>query len=569
MYGYAALVVIAVLAPLVRAGYVLRYDMVFVPRQPLRWDLVVPTDTAPRAVPLDALVSLSALIAPGWLVQRVVLAGLLAAATVGAARLVPARRPLTRVVAALAYAWTPFLAERLLIGQWGLLLCYAALPWLVRASRDLRLGRPGAGVRVVLAAACASATPTGGLVALACTLVLGAPARRHGPRHQWGRRLAVFAAVAALDAPWLLLGATWWSPAVTSADVVNAFSARAENWGGALVALLGTGGIWSAMAVPASRTGPLVPLFTLAVLAVAAIGFARLRRRWPDGTATRLAVLCGGSLLLAAMGALPGTRGALRSAVDLLPGAGLFRDGQKFLIPYALGLALCLALGAERLADAVTARLTAGAGRLVLAGFALLPVVLLPDLAWGAGGKLRPVSYPAEWTTVADIVAAEPGPVVSLPLSAYRDYPWNPGAVVLDPMERYLASPVVIDDRLRVGDMVTRGESDAAAGVRARLAAGRPVAGDHVRWVLVQRDTGGTVPATALAGLTPVHRGAVLELFRNPGYRSTGRAPVRGLVGYVLAGAVIAVAGGRRLTRPAILDRTNRARRDRRDEPEE
>jgi len=135
---------VVVLAPLARAGYVLRYDMVFVPRQPLRWDLLAPGGTLPRAVPQDALVSLSALVAPGWLVQRLVLAGLLAAAAIGAGRLVPARRGLTRVVAAIGYAWTPFLAERLLIGQWGLLVCYAAMPWLIRAARDVRLGRPGA-----------------------------------------------------------------------------------------------------------------------------------------------------------------------------------------------------------------------------------------------------------------------------------------------------------------------------------------------------------------------------------------------------------------------------------------
>ena len=44
------------------------------------------------------------------------------------ARLVPTGRTLPKVVGAFAYAWTPYLAERLLLGQWGLLLAYAALP---------------------------------------------------------------------------------------------------------------------------------------------------------------------------------------------------------------------------------------------------------------------------------------------------------------------------------------------------------------------------------------------------------------------------------------------------------
>ena len=563
LYGCAALVVAVVLGPLVRAGYVLRYDMVFVPRQPLRWDLVAPAGSPPRAVPLDALVSLTALVAPGWLVQRVALGAVLAGAAIGAGRLVPARRPATRLVAALGYAWTPFLAERLLLGQWGLLLCYAALPWLVAAALDVRRGRPAAGSRLVLAATCASVTPTGGIIAFATTSLLAVSPgvgravppgvdRAVAPgvgRALRGHRLGLPAAVAALNAPWLLVAAASAAPAVSDPAGVAAFAARAENWGGTIAALAGTGGIWNAQVVPASRTAPLVPLCTLGVLAVAVLGFGRLRRRWPEGTATRLALLGGGALLLAAAGALPGTAGLLRAAVAHLPGAGLLRDGQKFLIPYALGLAVCLALGAERLAGLLAARVSAGAGRLVLAGFALLPVVLLPDLAWGAGGRLRPVAYPAEWAAVADAVAATPGPVLSLPMSAYRAYPWNGSAVVLDPAARYLPAPVVTDDRLRVGPIVVAGEGRDAAAVRARLAAGRPVAAERVRWVLVQHDTGGTVPATAVAGLTLIHRGAGLDLYRNPGYRPAGPARGRGLVGYLLAGSVIAAAGWRRVTR--------------------
>ncbi|GIE94369.1 hypothetical protein [Paractinoplanes rishiriensis] len=510
------------LAPLVRSGYVLRYDMVFVPRQPLRADLLAPGGTLPRAVPLDALVGLSALAVPGWLVQRAVLAAILAAAVLGAYRLVPARRTGTRLVAAVAYAWTPFLAERLLLGHWGLLLCYAALPWLVAAARD------GSLPRLVLAAACASATPTGGVIAMAVTVALTGP-RRWLP-------------VAALNAPWLVAALLTTAPGRSDPAAVEAFAARAENWGGSFVALLGTGGIWNAHAVPGSRTGWPVPVFTIGLLVAAAFGFAVLRRRWPEGTANRLALLAAVSLLLAAAGTVPPTTAALRFAVEHVPGAGLLRDGQKLLIPYALCLALCLALAAERIAGRVPA------GRLVLAGFTLLPVAMLPDLAWGAGGKLRPVSYPAEWTAVARTVAADPGPVLSLPMSAYRAYDWNPGTVVIDPATRYLPAPVITDDRLRVGNSVIDGESPAAAEIRTRLAAGSSPADPSIHWVLVQD---GSAPAgpnlvpdgSAPAGLTLVHRGPTLTLYRNPGYLpSPSRAPAAVLVAYLLAATVAAAA---------------------------
>src|SRR6266700_8294456 len=40
---------------------------------------------------------------------------------------------LAALAAGVCYAWNPFVAERLLIGQWALLLGYAGLPWVVRS----------------------------------------------------------------------------------------------------------------------------------------------------------------------------------------------------------------------------------------------------------------------------------------------------------------------------------------------------------------------------------------------------------------------------------------------------
>src|SRR5215204_244727 len=95
-----ALVPLAVLAPLLGRGFVLSYDMVFVPRQDLK----------PGAIGLGAGLAL------------------------------PADRPLGRCVAAVAYAWNPYVAERLVQGHWALLVGYAALPWVLRAATDARAG---------------------------------------------------------------------------------------------------------------------------------------------------------------------------------------------------------------------------------------------------------------------------------------------------------------------------------------------------------------------------------------------------------------------------------------------
>ena len=163
------------LGPLLGRGYVLTYDMVFVPRLELTRGLLGLDTAVARAVPADLLVALASRLVPADLVQKLLLAGIFVGAAAGAARLTPARSPLARAAAAVLYAWNPFVYERLVMGHWGLLVAYAALPWVARAALDLRAGTEGAARRLVLALAVAAfGNPAGGLIATAVALCVGA-----------------------------------------------------------------------------------------------------------------------------------------------------------------------------------------------------------------------------------------------------------------------------------------------------------------------------------------------------------------------------------------------------------
>jgi hypothetical protein len=91
----------------------------------------------------------------------------------------------------------------------------------------------------------------------------------------------------------------------------------------------------------------------------------------------------------------------------------------------------------------------------------LAPVVLLPGLAWGLAGRLRPVQYPADWQQARQVIDSDPagGTVLLLPWAAYRRYPWNGGEAVYDPWSRLLGREVILNDGLQVGNLSLAQES--------------------------------------------------------------------------------------------------------------
>ena len=77
-------------------------------------------------------------IVPGMLLQKLVLLGALAGGGLGILRLAPRDSLTGQLVAVSVYQWNPFVAERLVLGHWPLLVGYAVLPWLVLAAREWR-----------------------------------------------------------------------------------------------------------------------------------------------------------------------------------------------------------------------------------------------------------------------------------------------------------------------------------------------------------------------------------------------------------------------------------------------
>jgi hypothetical protein len=175
----------------------------------------------------------------------------------------------------------------------------------------------------------------------------------------------------------------------------------------------------------------------------------------------------------------------LHALITAWPGFAVLRDGQQFVAPLALLEAVGLGAGAGRLLSRPQPVLgpvpqpsgqqrpePAAAALAVLA--MLAPVVLIPGLAWGLGGRLRPVEYPADWLAARTIIddSAQRGSVLVLPWAAYRRYSWNNGEAVYDPWTKLLSRDVVINTGLEVGRTTLAQESPASIRLNRILTSG-------------------------------------------------------------------------------------------------
>ncbi|GAB3584085.1 hypothetical protein [Calidifontibacter terrae] len=554
---------IAALGPALRPGYLLFYDMVFVPQLPLSERTLGIDGSVPRAVPGDLVVSLLSFLAPGWLVQKALLLVVFVGVAAGAASFFRSR--VGAVAAAIAAAWNPYVGERLAIGHWGFLLGYACLPFLARAVAAHRRGEYRGTFRLLLWTLLTALTgSTGAVIGLLVTAaVLLAPTREPSVPglRRFGLPIGAF----------LVANSAWWFPFLVlaprdAADPagVEAFMARADTPYGVIGSLLTGGGIWNqGVWFPGRNSVLATGLALLAVTAVLVVaGIATRQRR--EAAVTGLVIAGGIGLLIAAAGSLPGGTTLVTRVVTDVPGGGLLRDAQKFVAPWMLVVALGFGWCAQELHRR---GVQVGAAKPIVLGLvsvvAAWPVLTFSGMAAGADGAWRAVDYPPAYPAMADrIDHLEPGSVAVFPWNLYRRYAWDHRVVALDPWQRLVDRSVVVNDDLPLSDRGTvAGESAAAARVTTAFRTGGDVVAAlraaGVRYVLVQSDQPPLRPAP-VAKLTPIAAKGDLALYKVPGAAIAAARPepayrwlgLAGLPLALLAMAVAAFTQRRRLDRP-------------------
>lgn len=531
-----------ILGPALMPGFLLSYDMVFVPQLDLSARTLGVDGSVPRAVPNDAVVALLSLILPGHVVQKLVLVSVFVGLGTGMG-LVLKKFPAV-VVATVVGLWNPWVAQRLEVGHWGFLLGYAVLPWVIWAGLRVRSRSRGALPTLGFVMLIGSLSGSTGTVLM--LLVLAGVLLGEGPREwkafAWGTGIAG------------LVSATWWWPFLRassqSADPngVTAFAARADTPWGVIVSVATGGGSWNQSSwYPERASWMLTALAFLFVIAAIVVLFRESPRQQGLKGVGLIAVI---SLILATMSALPGGRELFTLFVANVPGAGLLRDSQKLAGPWIIAVAMGAGILVQNYTDSDVVRARGVAWLGPVAGV-LVPVILLPSLAWGSQNSWRAVDYPAEMITLAEeINRAEPGAAAVFPWIQYRRFEWNNNRIVLDPWNRLLSRDVIVNDSLPLRDATVAGEDQRAQEITRLLMSEKLLVPGlralGVRHVVVLDDqpnqdvtadrlTGAELRYVA-DGLQWWDLGEVTRVSANPTWQD--------FIGWILAGiAVIVVAG--------------------------
>ncbi|WP_436928159.1 hypothetical protein [Halosimplex amylolyticum] len=584
---------LAAFLPTLGGGFVLRLDMVFAPDAAyLQFLLDEKGPLYYGRLPVAALLDALTVVVPDWVLQRLVLVGIVAGAGGAVYAATDDLGYRARLFAGTLYAVNPFTYVRVLAGQWYFLCGYAALPLAV-ASFDAYLAgereRPYAAVG--WATLVAVFDPHAAvLLAVAGVAVLAGAARRRGAVTL--RRTSRYGALAvAANAFWLLpAGAALVAgdsqlSTVDRADLV-AFASDGVVAGNVPLSVTMLYGFWRGGYVYPVDVLPfaLVAALFAAVLFATALGWVVGDDALGDGLAAAGVV----GVALAVGVTSPVTSPLVTALADTPVGAGM-RETGKFVGLAALSYAILGGRGVDSLLagvtdaidrrPALTARIPAVEGETARAalGVALAVAVLLVPLAYafpmvaGFGGQLSTAEYPDEWAAVDERLDRASGPsrTLVLPWHQYQRFDWA-GGTVANPAPLYFGSGTVSsrDPEIGVGSQATdpahRRVGRLLDGDREQF--GRAVAPLGVEHVLLLKtaDHGRYDFLRDQPDLSVVTETDELVLFRNEAFdsvpppadwpRAGPRVPLRALLAGTLVslGAVGAVAARSR-NRPSTL----------------
>ena len=452
-YGLLAL---AIVAPLLRPGYILTLDLVFTPK------LAAPTMISNNYL-WQWLLHLLNLAIPSQVIEKLIIVGILVTSGVGMHRLVRTRTELARYFAGLFFVVNPWTYERWLAGHYLLLAGYAVLPFFYHSLLELleapnrrdaiKSGLLYALIAILSLHMAVLAAGLGGI-----TTVVHLFRRSRAERVRLAKYLVgLIVGSLALSSYWLIglfNGTSTAAKAVASFSIrdLEAFTTAAGKFG-LVVNVLGGYGFWLERYHRYIRPNELTISFVIGFLAIAVLVVLGTRRLWSQQKRLTVSLIATGlvALVLAAGIHAPLTGGLVKSLLLHLPGLRGFREPEKFGALVVFVYAILAAAGVDGLMLAWRERYGL---RLVTGLLLLVPLIYVPTMLWGFNDQLRPVEYPASWAAFNATLRPGNYRVLFLPWHEYLSFDFEP-RIIASPAPRFFYNADVLSgDNAEFGDVV-------------------------------------------------------------------------------------------------------------------
>ena len=451
-----AILALAIVGPWLQPGYIFALDMVFTPH------LRMP-DTLTSSYMFHAVLHVLNFVAPSSVIQKLLLLCVFFLSGVGMHRLVQIVSPhrMGAYFGGVLYAVNPFTYDRLMTGQYSVLLGYALLPFFVR-SLLVFLQKPQFRQGVIIAIwvtviSVVSVHTLGSIVII--SIVAAALWLAKNRRNKPWKGLFWKWSVVSIGA-FLLLNCYWFLPLLagkgstakqiasfTSGDTAS-FATIGGSFAGKLLQVLSLRGFWAEdrdiYLQPSQQIGTWGLLLLLIWLLVV-IGLISLwHQRQRAITAFFAIIVLAGCILAVGYGWM--------QHVPILAG---FREPQKFAGLIALGFAV---LGSEGIANVmrfIKNEFDSTVGMIAAGSLALLlPIIVTSTIFWGARSQLAARSYPAAWTTVNAQLNAdnEHFNTLFLPWHLYMRFGFA-DRVITSPAPQFFDKPVIVSDQPELGDV--------------------------------------------------------------------------------------------------------------------
>ena len=520
-YGLYALVILAIISPwFFHPGYLFLTDMVWGPKIGLDW-------TSSWFL-FNLLIKGLSFVLPIPFLEKVFIAAVLALVLLGGRRLVKTvleyDRGLTGggsangliFVLSLFALFNPFVYDRALYGQFGILLAYGCLlftvaylfkTWQTLDFKNLRRAAVFNAVAFLFSLHFIFL-----LLPFYLLFALGLYGKRReikagdARKKIWPSLLLYILIVAVLNANWLIAAAVKTSSlinfvqqGITNQDMLAFQTAGKGGWG-TLTNVLLMSGFWGKdqFRYFDLTTAPgwqrsfilLAPLILYGVYR----SFRRPGRGFKILGAGLLAVFV--LAVLMAVGIKSGmTRGLTLFLYDHLPLYKGLREPQKWVAAIIPVYLFFLTLGAARLA-----KVKLVASHRILSGLVLTAIIVMqaPSLLWGFNRQVWATPYPDDWYAVNKLLNRGTSShecsdrILFLPWHMYMSFNWA-GKIIANPARGFFACPVVSGTDMEWGGIYDNSLDPNGAAVAAWLAAhgkgGAPkLTGSPVRYIILAKE---------------------------------------------------------------------------------